>query len=476
MNVLLTCACGLRQEVPVALAGKKTACAGCGRALSVPAIGVVVPVARKGPAAAKPTSVPAPFAVAPIERPMRKASRGISSRWANCLLLALCGILSVVALGVGGVLLGWHEPIVKLVRAAQVDPQPMPAELTPLPSEPLPPENSGKPPAPNERPPRANVEPTEPVPPAVEPPVAKPLDKEPPTVAKPLDKGPPTVAKPVVPEKPAVPAVKVARPFKEGDTFLQELVVTQKSRFVVSGIQAATMLKYRIVSRYTVEKVQDDGAMTVQQKIEAAELMLADDLTQGLLADRVTRMPGMAFTLELTARGEVTKFTGAGATIQAAKLPGGLGVQMASLLDADGWKEMAQATFYHPEQLAKAGVWTRPTTHNWGPLGGWAGKISYAYPGPAKDPQVKVPYTQKIVFQPRKGPGAPGALPFQIAGSNFQPPQAGGTLLFDTERGKVVAAEERFHVRGAVALILLGQNTPADIEEEQVFQMRLGEK
>jgi hypothetical protein len=464
MNVHLTCPCGRRQEVPIALAGKKTTCIGCGQPLSVPAVGVVVPLARKGPVGAKPRAEPSPFTLPSFERPTRQARRGISSRWANCLLLGICGILLLLVAGVGAVWLGWHEPVVRLV-AAHVEPPAAPEESSPLPSAPAPPAQPDTPPAPNEPPASVNLQSTVPVPPPADPPIAKPLDKQPPTVVKPL-----------VQEKPVVPAVEVVLPFKAGDTFLQDLVVAQKSRFVVAGIPAATLLKYRIVSRYTVQKVQDDGAMTVQQKIEGAELILADDLTQGLLADRAARMPGTTFALEVSARGEPTKFTGAGGAIQAAKLPGGLGVQMAALLDADGWKEMAQATFYQPEPLAKAGMWTRPVTHNWGPLGSWAGKVSYAYPGPAKGPQVKVPYTLKITYQPRKGPGPAGALPFQIAGGKFQPPQAGGTLLFDTERRRVVAADERFHVRGTIELVLLGQNTATEVEEEQIFQMRIAEK
>jgi hypothetical protein len=461
MNVHLTCPCGRRQEVPIALAGKKTTCVGCGRSLAVPAVGVVVPVVRKGSARAKLPTEPSPFLLPSFERPTRQSRRGISSRWANCLLLGICGILLLLVAGVGGVWFGWHEPVVRLV-AAYLEPPPAPEENPPLPSAPAPPD---APPAPNEPPAPTKLQPTVPVPPPADPPIAKPLDKQPPAVVKPLAQ-----------DKPVVPAVEVVRPFKAGDSFLQDLVVTQKSRFVVAGIPAATLLKYRIVSRYTVHKVHDDGAMTVQQKIEGAELILADDITQGLLADRVARLPGATFTLEVSARGEPTKFTGAVGAIQAAKLPGGLGVQMAALLDADGWKEMAQATFYQPEPLAKAGLWTRSVTHNWGPLGSWAGKVSYAYPGPAKGPQVKVPYTLKIAYQPRKGPGPAGALPFQIAGSNFQPPQAGGTLLFDTERRKVIAADERFHVRGAIALALLGQNTATEVEEEQIFQMRIAEK
>ena len=49
-------------------------------------------------------------------------------------------------------------------------------------------------------------------------------------------------------------------------------------------------------------------------------------------------------------------------------------------------------------------------------------------------------------------------------------------ILFDTERGKAIAAQERFYVRGTLAVMLLGQNTPCEIEEEQLFELRIGEK
>ena len=355
-------------------------------------------MSHEAPAAAKPNIEPAPFTLASFEHPTRQMPRGISSRWANSPVAG--DVRFFVAVGSGH-----RRHVARLARPhcqagprAAVDTLPVPPEITPMPRSTVTARESGQ----GDGADRGS---------------AYGQSSAQGSCSSPRGSASRQAARQGSANNRQAAGAGEARgsraqhgePFKKGDTFLQELVITQKSRFVVSGISAATMLTYRIASRYTVQKVHEDGAMTVEQKIEAAELILADDLTQGLLADRVTRMPGTAFTLESTARGEVTKFTGAAATIQAAKLPGGLGVQMASLLDADGWKEMAQATFYQPEQLAKAGVWTRPTTHNWGPLGDWAGKVSYAYPGPAKGPQVKIPYTQKIAFQSRKGPGDPGA-------------------------------------------------------------------
>jgi hypothetical protein len=46
-------------------------------------------------------------------------------------------------------------------------------------------------------------------------------------------------------------------------------------------------------------------------------------------------------------------------------------------------------------------------------------------------------------------------------------------LYFNPARGRVHAAEERFRVRGVLNLQLLGQNTPFEIDEEQLFQIRI---
>ena len=64
-------------------------------------------------------------------------------------------------------------------------------------------------------------------------------------------------------------------------------------------------------------------------------------------------------------------------------------------------------------------------------------------------------------------------MPFQIAKAAFQAQEAGGAIYFDADQGKVTAAEERFRVRGVLNIVLLGQNTPVELEEEQTFRIRM---
>jgi len=117
--------------------------------------------------------------------------------------------------------------------------------------------------------------------------------------------------------------------------------------------------------------------------------------------------------------------------------------------------------------------WSKPLTHHWGSLGSWAGQVQYAYLGQQGDTH-KIASGLQLAY---KAPAAGAAIGgMQIKGVQFQAPDAGGILLFDPVRGKVVAAEERFRVKGVLNTSLLGQNTAIEIDEDQHFLIRIHEK
>lgn len=111
-------------------------------------------------------------------------------------------------------------------------------------------------------------------------------------------------------------------------------------------------------------------------------------------------------------------------------------------------------------------------THSWGPLGSWSGKVIFARTEP-EDTLERFSYTFKLVHQAPK-PGSDG-LPFQIVRADFKHQQAGGTIVFNSAKGRVVQADERFPVKGNLTIGLLGQESPLDLDETQAFRIRISD-
>jgi hypothetical protein len=253
---------------------------------------------------------------------------------------------------------------------------------------------------------------------------------------------------------------------KHGDEFYQELVTQQKSVFRVKGLLLQSGLQYRILSSFSVVKMNGDGSLDVKQKIEEANLLQADSLTQPLVLPQLKKMPGTVFSIHFNKDMEVTEFLAP--PIQAAIGRNDLGLQMVSLLDRDGWKEMAEVSFFQPNRPLKAGSqWDRSMSHGWGEFGKWAGKVHYRYEGKQKSLH-KVGYVLKMTYEAPKEGGQN-----LIGKAAFQTQTAHGNIYFDADQGKVLSAEELFHVRGVLEINLLGQKTPVEMEEQQTFKLRI---
>jgi hypothetical protein len=437
----LTCTCGRLIQISAELAGKTFLCPDCGRTLLLPAFG-------------KAMAVPSTQQVA--------KSRGFepSARpnWLPWVFVAI-GLL-LLAVGVT------FFPRGELPPTRPEGQQPSGVNAPGSPGQAVAVAELVEAPTPEKEFQRAPAKATEPF---------RPFDPGPPKAKAPPSKevaGPPLVAK-TAPKATIGPPLKLEWKLKQGDQFFQDLTISQKTNFNVQGLPVTTFVSYSVLSRFTVDKVDEQNQAIVGQKVESARLLKADDLTSGLLAPAVAKLPGTSFTIHLNALREVTKFEGGASATSPnmQNLLGGQGFQTASLLDRDGWKEMAQATFFQPNVLLKAGsVWSKPMTHNWGPLGQWVGRTNLRYTG-RHETTHKVGYEHQMAYVAPKGPAA--GLPFQLNGSKFQPLLAAGTIFFDEAKGRTVAGEERFRVRGLLNISFLGQEVPLELEEEQHFRFEI---
>jgi hypothetical protein len=261
---------------------------------------------------------------------------------------------------------------------------------------------------------------------------------------------------------------------REGQSVYQELLVTQRSKYRIQGLDLGANVQYSVLSSFTVEKANSDGTLELRQKIEAARLLQADALVQAVFGDLLQKLVGTTFKMTFNPQMEIIALEGHQPPIRAAAGGNPLEMQsvlLASLLDEDGWKELNQLSFFQPGQPLEIGQkWQRELTHDWGPLGDWKGQAHYAYAG-EQDRLHRISYNLELDHSPPEGDGRD--LPFEIAGATFKHQEAGGTIYFDSDEGRVSRAEERFRVKGSMAMEVLGQNTPVELEEDQTFHIRM---
>jgi hypothetical protein len=273
------------------------------------------------------------------------------------------------------------------------------------------------------------------------------------------------------------PAEKVTARFKVGDKFFQEVVVTRRSAYRILAVDIGQNVQYGFVSSFTADKVERDGSCVFTQKVETARFGEGDPDLQALLADSLRKTEGVKFEMTVSSAGEILRFKGEHDPVKvfANKNPlGGQTFLLWSFLDDDAWKELAQLTFLQPDKpLRKSAVWTRPLSHAWGPLGGWTGKTTYAAAGRQAGLE-RIDYAHEMKYEPPKAAGRD--LPFQVQKAEFKPQTAGGAILFDAGRSRVAAAEETFHVRGVVALSVAGTEATVEMDEAQLFRLRVLEQ
>jgi hypothetical protein len=273
---------------------------------------------------------------------------------------------------------------------------------------------------------------------------------------------------------PAPEVVRKPRPgLKKGDRIFQEVIVSRQSTCSVLGIDVRDQAVFALLSSLRVEEAAEDGPRVVRQKVESVRLDRADPALQGRLNALLQKTRGASFRLTLGAGGEVLKFEGDKVPFALAvggASAGELSFLLQSTLDPDAWKEFAQLTFLRPpDPLPRGGQWTRKMAHQWGPLGSWAGQVAYRPTGKAGRLD-RFDYMLGLTYSP---PGVGGGLPFQVSKADFRLLAGGGNIMFDVTRGRTVAAEERFHVRGVLAATALGATSTVALEEVQMFRLRI---
>jgi hypothetical protein len=260
---------------------------------------------------------------------------------------------------------------------------------------------------------------------------------------------------------------------KEKGSFYQRVAVQRSPKFAVNGLTFDQSLEYEVISRLEVTLSQGPGVLSVKHVVVRANFGKADPMSRSTYAAALKNIVGTTLKYELNEDNQVISFVGGNASKKAISvgLPDSKGFVLTSLIDDDGWKELAAITFFHPPAQAKQ--WKTQFYHDWKPLGSWAGETTYATGRRRGKGQIYT-YQHEMKYRPPSDKAEKAtSLPFALNTAEFSPVRSAGQIMYDKARGRMSQAEEQFHVQGIVTATVLGQAAKIQLEERQAFLIQI---
>jgi hypothetical protein len=286
---------------------------------------------------------------------------------------------------------------------------------------------------------------------------------------------------------------KLAWKFEKDKTFYQKLsTVTQQSLKVLNNdvVQKQSQTFY---FSWTPEK-QDGDTWIVKQKIEAVQMdidiggsKISYDSSKAAadasnpLGEFFKNLVGSEFRLTISLKPDAVKVTKIEGRDDFLKKLTGANPQMKPLLEQilseTALKEMAEPTFavVPQREVAVGEKWTKESTLDMGPIGKYENKYTYTYEGKnkdAKDPKaqkldkIKVETALKYVA-PTEGAGGVASLPFKIKSAELTASDAKGSVLFDSEAGRVDSSTMHLELKGKLSIEIGGQTTQVELSQTQ---------
>ncbi|QEG39270.1 hypothetical protein [Roseimaritima ulvae] len=258
------------------------------------------------------------------------------------------------------------------------------------------------------------------------------------------------------------------------DRFYQEVEVQRKPSFDIQGVRVAQHIHYRVLSYFVVQPANARGDRTVVQEIRDTQLVQADALSQRMFPAGLAELKGKRLTFVFDSGGRIIEYKGPGQPAQAAEvgLPGASGVLVSSVMDDDGWKELATFTMFQPPQEAPQGQPFQYTTrHDWGSLGSWYGDTKVTY-GKRRGAFQQFAFVHELDYIPPAA-GAKTDLPFSIQDAAFKTVRADANIVYDTRAERIAEAREWFTVTGIVQAKMLGSEIKVQLQEQQMMTIRM---
>jgi len=282
----------------------------------------------------------------------------------------------------------------------------------------------------------------------------------------------------------AVPAVaqdtvELKWKFEKDKTFYQTMTTDTKQTMKVMGMDISQNQLQTFIFSWTPKEVDKDKTV-IEQKIEGVRMDIEiggnkitydstkDTAAGNPLAEFFKALVGSVFKLTVSPDMKIQKIEGRDEFVK--KLTNAnqqMEPLLKQILSEEALKEIADPAFAAvPNKPVKKGeTWKKDSKLNMGPIGSYDTQYTYTYEG--KDGKLdKIKVDTSLKYQPPTAAAA-GALPFQIVSADLKSKNASGTILFNSEAGRLESTEMSLQLEGKLTIAIGGMNTEVELSQTQ---------
>lgn len=258
----------------------------------------------------------------------------------------------------------------------------------------------------------------------------------------------------------------------------QTVEIHRRPSFIVNRATVTQELRYRIVSRLEIGARAKDGSRKIVQIVERTHLDHADVMSRGIYATSLKALERQQYTFKLGEKNEVIEFAGPKDSTRSVPvtLPTGKGFQLTTVIDEDGWQELAELTFFQPDEtVAQGQPYVRQLEHDWAPLGAWSGTTTFVG-GEVRGKMQSIRFRHELNYAPPDAKAAASPLGFRVVSGVCAADQAEGTIEYDRQHRQATLARETFQVHGTIATELAGRAVNIQLQEQQLMTIRISDQ
>jgi hypothetical protein len=277
--------------------------------------------------------------------------------------------------------------------------------------------------------------------------------------------------------------------FTKNQPFYQKMDTKTDQTMKVMGTDVKQVQSQTFYFKWTPQESTPDGGWTIEQQIVGVKMTIdiggnkveydstKDQPGANPLADFFKALVNSKFTLTVDKDGKVTKIDGRKEFVDnLAKANPQMKPLLDQILSDKALQEMAEPTFAvatlagrEVKKGDKSGTWDKSTTLDMGPIGSYKNSFTYTFEGKdEKDKNLdKVKVDTKLEYTPPKEGAAGNTLPFKIKSAELNSKNATGTILFNSEKGRIASSDTKLELTGKLQIEISGQTTNVELTQTQ---------